>query len=217
MTDNKGRTLGILRIWRVEDRFEIIGDPVSIGYLKERIESSIILEEVENDVATGHHAFVWGEPDSSALLRLESEKFSRPCWEVWTDGKVDGTVSSKLQSLLEIESGEPKLGFEIDEKTFVPELGLNFEGEHISYNKGCYVGQEVLMRLHSRGHTNRTLVKLKSEAELLPGAALEPGGKVTRGVRHPQGGWIALGFLPNLLAESPSIWKDGLPVQVQEL
>jgi aminomethyltransferase len=45
----------------------------------------------------------------------------------------------------------------MDETTIVPELGL--EGL-ISYNKGCYIGQEIIARIHFRGHIAKQLTGL---------------------------------------------------------
>lgn len=53
-------------------------------------------------------------------------------------------------------AGWPRLGHEIDGKTLVQEVRFDENGG-VSYDKGCYTGQETVARLHFRGHTNRTL------------------------------------------------------------
>lgn len=53
-------------------------------------------------------------------------------------------------------AGWPQLGAEIDEKTLVQEVRFDENGG-VSYEKGCYTGQETVARLHFRGHTNRDL------------------------------------------------------------
>jgi folate-binding protein YgfZ len=55
-----------------------------------------------------------------------------------------------------ITAGWPRLGREIDEKTLVQEVRFDENGG-VSYDKGCYTGQETVARLHFRGHTNRNL------------------------------------------------------------
>ncbi|MFX6234584.1 tRNA-modifying protein YgfZ, partial [Acinetobacter baumannii] len=67
---------------------------------------------------------------------------------------------------LELRAGNPRLGGDTTQKTLPPELGPAFESRTVSYTKGCYMGQEVLMRIHSRGHTNRTWVCLTSAEPL---------------------------------------------------
>lgn len=52
--------------------------------------------------------------------------------------------------------GWPQRGAEIDEKTLVQEVRFD-ENNGVSYEKGCYTGQETVARLHFRGHTNRDL------------------------------------------------------------
>lgn len=55
-----------------------------------------------------------------------------------------------------ILAGWPRVGREIDEKTLVQEVRFDENGG-VSYEKGCYTGQETVARLHFRGHTNRNL------------------------------------------------------------
>jgi aminomethyltransferase len=45
----------------------------------------------------------------------------------------------------------------MDETTIVPELGLD---GLVSYNKGCYIGQEIIARIHFRGHVAKQLTGL---------------------------------------------------------
>ena len=63
-----------------------------------------------------------------------------------------------------IEAGFPRFGVDMDETTLPPEAGL--ESRAMSYRKGCYIGQEVLNRLHTMGHVNRELRGLRLADEL---------------------------------------------------
>ncbi len=67
------------------------------------------------------------------------------------------TVSDKVHETLRIENGIPRYGIDMDETTIVPELGLD---GLISYNKGCYIGQEIIARIHFRGHVAKRLTGL---------------------------------------------------------
>ncbi|MDA2914283.1 aminomethyltransferase family protein [Acidobacteriia bacterium AH_259_A11_L15] len=109
-------------------------------------------------------------------------------------------VGCAALNILRIEAGIPWYGVDMDERTLPPEAGL--EARAISYNKGCYVGQEIIERVHSRGHVNRRLTGLVLSGESLPGAGarLVSNGKdvgyLTSAVRsptlrHP----IALGYV----------------------
>lgn len=66
-------------------------------------------------------------------------------------------ISDKMYETLRIENGIPLYGVDMDETTIVPELGLD---GLISYNKGCYIGQEIIARIHFRGHVAKQLTGL---------------------------------------------------------
>ena len=63
-----------------------------------------------------------------------------------------------------IEAGIPRFGADMDETNIPLECGI--EARAISYNKGCYIGQEVINRIHSIGHVNRALVGLRLADDL---------------------------------------------------
>src|SRR5882762_467459 len=62
---------------------------------------------------------------------------------------------------LRIEAGTPVLGREVDESVLLPEIPF---ASLVSQTKGCYPGQEVVVRIRDRGHVNRTLVGLLLDA-----------------------------------------------------
>jgi folate-binding protein YgfZ len=63
-----------------------------------------------------------------------------------------------------IEAGIPRFGLDMDETNLPQECGI--ESRAISYNKGCYIGQEVLNRIHTMGHVNRQWCGFKLAASL---------------------------------------------------
>ena len=65
-----------------------------------------------------------------------------------------------------VEAGEPVMGRDLDEKTIPQESGL--VPETVSFTKGCYLGQELVARIDSRGHVNRLLRGVVIGANLLP-------------------------------------------------
>ena len=78
------------------------------------------------------------------------------------------------------------------------------EGTHISFNKGCYTGQEIVERVRSRGQVNRKRVSLKFSTAEPPaaGTKLRAGGNdigyVTSSAFSPgstalQSGWVICG------------------------
>ncbi len=113
-------------------------------------------------------------------------------------------ISDELYETLRIESGTPKYGVDMDETTIVPELGLD---GLISYNKGCYIGQEIIARIHFRGHVAKRLTGLflseppalasgqLADAELFT-AEGKNAGRITTVTYSPKlGKQIALGFV----------------------
>jgi folate-binding protein YgfZ len=82
-----------------------------------------------------------------------------------------------------ILAGWPALGAEIDDRTLPQEVRYDELGG-VSYTKGCYVGQEIVARLHFRGHTNRELRGLVwRSAAPLEGDAVTASGRAVGSVR----------------------------------
>jgi folate-binding protein YgfZ len=115
-------------------------------------------------------------------------------------------IDDALATVLRYEAGIPQAGVDWNERTLAAEMGEPFVQSHISYTKGCYVGQEVLMRIHARGHTNRTWVPMRVGGEVLParGTTLTApdradAGWVTGAVHSPalEGAILAWGFVRN--------------------
>lgn len=71
-------------------------------------------------------------------------------------------VGLAAQEILRIEAGIPLYGVDFDESNLLLEVGLV---NAVSFNKGCYLGQEVVERIRSRGHVNRRLSGLVLEGE----------------------------------------------------
>jgi folate-binding protein YgfZ len=101
-----------------------------------------------------------------------------------------------------IKAGIPRFGADMDETNIPLECGI--ESRAIVYNKGCYIGQEVINRIHSVGHVTRELraLRLATTLESLPkkGDKLFHAGKevgyVTSAVKSPAlNALVALGYV----------------------
>lgn len=68
---------------------------------------------------------------------------------------------------LRVSAGRPEWGIDMDEGTLAQEANMDAL-EAISYQKGCYTGQETVARVHFRGHVNRTLRRVRFPGVLLP-------------------------------------------------
>jgi folate-binding protein YgfZ len=104
--------------------------------------------------------------------------------------------------LARIEAGIPRFGADMDESNIPLECGV--EERAVSYSKGCYIGQEVINRIHSIGHVNRELrgLRLADDLKTLPlkGDKLFHAGKevgyITSAIRSPAlKANIALGYV----------------------
>ncbi|OGQ83631.1 MAG: hypothetical protein A3F90_16300 [Deltaproteobacteria bacterium RIFCSPLOWO2_12_FULL_60_19] len=97
-------------------------------------------------------------------------------------------IGLQAQELLRIEAGIPRYGVDMDENTLFLEIGLD---DAFSFHKGCYLGQEVVERIRSRGHVNRKLTAIVlegSEAADRGATVVSEGreiGKITSSVLSP--------------------------------
>ncbi|HEU4993296.1 MAG TPA: hypothetical protein VFT29_00670 [Gemmatimonadaceae bacterium] len=100
-----------------------------------------------------------------------------------------------------VEAGRPEWGIDMDDATIPQEVNLEELGA-ISYTKGCYTGQEVVARVHFRGHVNRQLRGLRASGTHAPprraalfDATNKAVGDVRSSVSSPRLGGIALGMV----------------------
>lgn len=91
-----------------------------------------------------------------------------------------------------IEAGVPKLGADMNDKTIPQEAFLDRDA--VSFTKGCFVGQELVCRIDTRGHVNRYLRRLRATGDLVVGAALTAGDK-TVGEITSSAGDVALAMI----------------------
>lgn len=125
--------------------------------------------------------------------------------EVWNylleKGKSFGLepVGSRALGILRVEAGIPIYGRDMDEDTIPIEAGI---WNALSFEKGCYIGQEVVARIKWRGHVNRHLSGIVMEEGFTPSAGAEifAGEKKIGTITSPAfspalGRSIALGYL----------------------
>ncbi|HEX6939277.1 MAG TPA: aminomethyltransferase family protein [Longimicrobiales bacterium] len=136
-------------------------------------------------------------------------------------------VGHEALEVLRIEAGVPRWGAELDESVIPLEAGLRERA--ISTTKGCYTGQEVIIRILHRGHVNRHLRGLRLGAAPVPaaGTALvrpadgKPAGRITSACYSPlHEQTIALGYVRREV-EPPAVLRlgtaDGPAAEVLEL
>ncbi|HEU4507211.1 MAG TPA: aminomethyltransferase family protein [Pyrinomonadaceae bacterium] len=108
-------------------------------------------------------------------------------------------VSAETFETLRIEAGIPRYGLDMDETNVVIETNLD---DAVSYTKGCYVGQEIIVRIKHRGHVAKKLVGLEFDTDqpIETGATVKTDnqeiGRVTSATFSPTlGKTIALGYV----------------------
>lgn len=126
---------------------------------------------------------------------------------------LGGTVVTEVdREILRVERGVPAFGTELGPERLAQEAGQ--EARAISFSKGCFTGQEVVARIHYRGHVNRRLRGIQARShddrspvpprrwigsELYPVDADTPSprpvGVVTSAVASPRFGLIGLAYL----------------------
>jgi folate-binding protein YgfZ len=119
---------------------------------------------------------------------------------VWQYLAMAGAQPAGVEAFnaLRIEAGTPVYGADIDETNLAPEVGRTPQA--VSYSKGCFLGQEPIVRIRDLGHVNRTLVGLKiaGDADVPRGAKLfhegKEAGQVTSVAKSPRLGTVALAY-----------------------
>jgi aminomethyltransferase len=114
---------------------------------------------------------------------------------------------------LRIESGRPRFGHELTD-AYIP-LEANLWAD-VSFNKGCYTGQEIIARMESRGRIAKRLALLQGDRPVEIGQALvvagKNGGTITSTAAGPRG-YLALGFIKSSILTDASSF-DQQPILI---
>src|SRR5688572_19003003 len=135
-------------------------------------ENSVAEETVLDTPVLADRRAVWGMP--AVTLWVEAERAADLFRRLLEAGRPAGLVPVGLAALetRRVELGVPRFGRDFGADHFPQETGL--EERAVSYTKGCYLGQEVIARIHYRGQANRVMRGL-----LLEGAAPPDGTEVS--------------------------------------
>jgi tRNA-modifying protein YgfZ len=129
------------------------------------------------------------------------------------------TATEEAAECLRIESGRPRLGFDMDAETMPQEAGINERA--VSFTKGCYVGQETVARLHYRGKPNRHLRGLRLTDPAERGTEVLLGEKVVGRVGSvcvsPRLGPIALALVRREAGPGDTVTVAGAEAEVVAL
>ncbi len=150
------------------------------------IADDVVLEDVTDQFAL-FHVLADSEPKTAgAKFCPRSSRLGTDGWDIW----VESAGAEKMRSipadyramdeseweLLRIENGIPRWGRELTPEIIPPEANLQMRA--IDYEKGCYIGQEVISRMKMSGQSRQRLCGLTSETALVPGMEVRAGTKV---------------------------------------
>ncbi len=167
--------------------------------LEARLTKYLIADDVEaklldKDFFIGHfQETIYSGSDSLDGIWRASRRFGENGWD-YIGCKTPDTEflnATEVESL-RVKRGVPKWGRELSEGMLAPEARL--DESDISYQKGCYIGQEVISRIKSAGKVNRTLTKFAVEGGAIIGEILDADGKKS-GQLTSIAGRAGLGYL----------------------
>ena len=160
--------------------------------LRFRLERYLIADDVAIEDVTDQfalfHVLAESEPKTAgAKFCPRSRRVGSEGWDLWVESagaeKARNILAADYRAMdesewevLRIENGIPRWGRELTPEIIPPEANLQIRA--IDYEKGCYIGQEVISRMKMSGQTRQRLCGLVSETALTPGMELREGTKV---------------------------------------
>jgi len=215
--------------------------------LRARLERYVIADDVQIEDVTDEFSLFHVLTVESPLLdhsrAVSVRRFAAAGWDVWCEPAQRDSVRQQLSSVfvsvdsdaaevMRIEQGLPRWGRELTEE-IIP-IEANLERRTIDYEKGCYIGQEVISRMKMSGQTNKRLCGLISLDDtplrqgiklVVPSSSGKEAGWITSATRSARlGKQIALGYVKRGLndvgtrldAVSPHV-SNAIPVEVVSL
>jgi tRNA-modifying protein YgfZ len=151
------------------------------------IADDVVIEEMTDQFAL-FHLLAESEPKlTGAKFCPRSSRLGTDGWDVWVESagaeKMRSILAADYQAMVEsewevlrIENGIPRWGRELTPEIIPPEA--NLAARAIDYEKGCYIGQEVISRMKMSGQSRQRLCGLTSETPLVPGTELRAEKKM---------------------------------------
>jgi len=198
--NTKGKLNAHIFITAAGDDFLIDAEPEPRETLRARLERYIIADDVQIEDVTDEFSLFHVLTEESPALKsgriVSARRFAMIGWDVWSESARQDPVRHELASaylfidsaaadVMRIEQGLPRWGRELTDE-IIP-IEANLEQRTIDYQKGCYIGQEVISRMKMSGQTNKRLCGLISLNE----TPLQRGMKlVAPSASGKEAGWI---------------------------
>ena len=190
-----GRMQAYLEVVATEDAFLCHYEPELRAVVPEALQKYVFATRVTLDDVTDELGLLLlvGEDWSSRAADLSGEGVAHPTQSlgveagyVWMPKNDVGSSIARLRAqgiegaseeqleVIRIRNGVARWGRDMDEKTFPQEARVDERAVH--YEKGCYLGQEAMAKIHFRGKVNRRLARLESASPLRPGSEVTLDG-----------------------------------------
>jgi folate-binding protein YgfZ len=236
LLNHKGKVRADMRILRGGDWFQLDCEPQALPVLAHMLRTYSIGRDVQHrDVTAERPLFSLIGPGARDALDdpppgeehafTEDERGLYVATDLGVDvfGQAPDVprADAALAEVLRIESGRPRLGYELGDDVIPQEAGINERA--ISFTKGCYVGQETVARLYYKGKPNRHLRGLRLDAPAERGEPVFLGEKQVAALGSacvsPVHGPIALALVRREAAPGDSVEVGGArtPARVVEL
>jgi folate-binding protein YgfZ len=221
----KGHLLADAHALVEEDGILLVMDPRGAAEARPQLEKFVIMDDVTFEDLTGQlrllpvlgpQAGVRLGARGTSVRRIGDRRRGAPALDLLLTPEYAAALRAALVAegahelsasdleALRILEGQARFGQDMDATRLPMEAGLTRAA--ISFTKGCYTGQEVVLRATARGHLQRGLVQLALPHGTGPGAPLtaagQPVGEVTSAADTPDGR-IGLGYLRR------AHWKEG--------
>jgi folate-binding protein YgfZ len=196
----KGKMNAHIFVSAAPDCFWLDADRELREALPVRLERYVIAADVQIENVTDRlsvfHVLSRAAPNLSDCRIVSLRRFAEPGWDIWADAAAHEDVSRQLSStfdhldpataeIMRIEEGIPRWGRELTEE-IIP-IEANLEERTVDYEKGCYIGQEVISRIKMSGQTNKRLCGLIS----LDGVPLQAGMRLASAPeKGKEAGWV---------------------------
>jgi tRNA-modifying protein YgfZ len=196
----KGRVLTVINIAKLGSEFMLACEPSIADKTRALLERYAVMDDVVFEPLTGPVHQTWDDPVS-----------------VWrapiAEGAGDVPETDDAVERLRIRGGFMRYAIDVGEDNFPFETPL---AQFLDYQKGCYVGQEPVFRVHAQGNSARALrgFVIEGDAPLPSGTAIkhankDKAGEITSSIAAGDGTTIALGYLHR------TVWDVGGTVTVE--
>jgi len=196
----KGKMNAHIFVSAAPDCFWIDADPELREALPARLERYVIADDVQIEDVTDRlsifHVLSRTAPNPSDCRIVSVRRFAEPGCDIWAEAARHDDVSQQLASefdlvdpaaaeIMRIEQGIPRCGRELTDQ-IIP-IEANLEERTVDYEKGCYIGQEVISRIKMSGQTNKRLCGLISLDDIPLQAGMRLASTSEKG---KEAGWI---------------------------